>query len=166
LQLFTIDENDDDLEKPFIFKRPLQGYLKYPNGNYAKYQADFEISPPSDKIVTLFRGADKKAKLNMIIDKLGRLADLYRKDTGQDAAENKIKVLIDYYTTNPDKLTEIGKYNKTRGYMLLPKTRELHSIDRTQAATFEKEMTRILKRQSQAFFDIDNENEDEVIRDA
>jgi len=172
MQINVVDEDDTDIETPYIYKRQVQGYLRMPNGNYVKYRPDFEMRLPSKNIVRMFRGADRESKMRLIIDKLSKIADLYRKDSGDTDSSKKILTMIDYYSANPERLKDIGKFHKgKKGYQLLPKVRELHGIDLTQAKKFEDEMTKIMKQQSEEFFSLDDDDDkgdenSEVVKDA
>jgi hypothetical protein len=70
LYIFTMYEDDRDIDNPRIKKRRLTGYLVYPNGKYHKYTPQYlELSRLDKDIAKTFEKADTDAKSGILKSK-------------------------------------------------------------------------------------------------
>lgn len=143
LYINVLWKDDRDLEKPKLRKRKLSGYLIYPNGKYRRFIPQYiEMSLPPKDIVNEFETKDREAKSAIIKDKLSKLLKEMNADIG--TTSNKINLMVEYYTTNKENLTTIGKQRRGK-WKLHNKFRDMHDLTKAEAIEFETRLNEKLK---------------------
>jgi hypothetical protein len=145
MQIYTIWEDDRDLDNPKLRKRRLCGYLKYPNGKYKKWTPQFlEVRKLDKDIAELLDRADVDAKSGILKGKLNKLMKEMKKDIGND--NNKIDTMVDYYIENNESLQKIGRVK--RGKLVIAKDfKEMHALTEYEVKDFTDKLSKRMQEE-------------------
>lgn len=138
MTIYTIWEDDRDLDNPRLRKRRLTGYLVYPDGKYKKWTPQYlEVRKLDKDIADMLDKADKDAKTGILKGKLNKLMKEMKKDLGSDT--NKIDAMVDYYIDNNENLNNIGKVK--RGKLTITKDfKDMHSMTDYEVKAFQDKL--------------------------
>lgn len=143
LRIYRMWKDDRDLEKPKLKKRPIRGYLVYPNGKYKLFKPSyFDIRRPERDITDAFEQKDREAKAAVIQRKMEALIRDIKKKNNVD--NTKIKTMVDWYVKHPDSLRLIGRRLK-RGFKLNPHFKQMHDLDVQETKDFKDMLDERLK---------------------
>jgi len=143
LYINVLWKDDRDLEKPKLRKRKLSGYLVYPNGKYRRFVPQYlELSQPDKELVEIFENQDREAKVSIIRRKIDKLIKEMTID--MDLKNTKLNSMVDYYSTNTENLSLIGKQYKNK-WRIKPDIRKMHDLTKKEAQDFEIQLNKKLK---------------------
>ena len=154
LKMYKLYKDDRDLERPKLKKRFLQGYImtaKHKNAD-PMLEDDWDrtwtilksikLKKPPEDVYKKFEELDKAGKGQQLRDKVNKMVDHMKMEMGVE--DNKVSRLAEHYTKDINSLSSISK--KIRGkWVVDPKTRDLHGLDRTEAKKLESEINEIIK---------------------
>lgn len=136
-------KDDSDLERPKLRKRPIKGYLRYPNGKYRVFQPTYlELSKPSKDITEIFEKKDFEAKAKVIRRKVEQLIN----DMSQDLhlESKKVDAMVEWYMKNQDNLNLIGKRYRGK-WKVRAEVKLMHDLTDTEVIEFQDKLNKKMK---------------------
>lgn len=158
LYMYTIYEDDRDIERPRQRKRRLTGYLVYPDGKYKKYTPKYlELDKIDKDLAKAIDHADVEAKGAILRNKLNKLFKKIKQDIGDDGTD-KINAMVDWYVENNQNLQLIGKVRKGK-IRVSNDFKQMHELTKDEALKFQDALN--AKMEALGMVEKDDGGEDE-----
>lgn len=131
LYISVIWKDDRDLEKPRLRKRPVQGYLVYPDGTYRQFRPSYlEMNMPDKELTQMFEQQDYEAKSKIIRKKLERMIKEMSAEAGIES--DKIKRIVEEVAKHPERIGELGKRVRNK-WVLRKEAKEMFDLTGEEA---------------------------------
>lgn len=160
IKVLWLDERDP--EKPQLRTRNLSGLIIDKYGRYMQFSPTFfEISPPSKNLIEIFEEQDRKAKGDIIKKKMDKMIQLVQKELG--VSDDRVSMLVDYYTKDFSTLALIGKKNKN-GWKVSASMQKVLNLSDDDFKIFEKRINeKVENKPKEAIKDLDQELKEELV---
>ena len=136
LNISVMWKDDRDLEKPKLKKRGITGVLVYPNNTRRYFTPKYlELRKPPKDIIEEFEKQDLESKKNIIKGKIDRLIKEMKIEL--EVGNDKIKNMIEWYTSNPESLFLIGKKNTRGNWKIKKQIKDMHDMTDSELKLFE-----------------------------
>lgn len=123
-----------DIETIKTGRRKIIGNIIFPDGTKRKLRPKcFLMNMPPKQIMDMFVELDLAAKKKILDRKLNELSAEMERQYGEEVS--KLKTLVDFYTSDPDRFEHIGRMNA--GFFVVSKDfAKLHDLSRDEKKEF------------------------------
>lgn len=143
MEIYTLWNDEKDIEKPKFRKRKIRGVVEYPDGRRRLYIPDsLYLKWLRKPLQERFEQLDYEGKSLLLKSKMGKIMSEMKAELGNDSV--KIDSMVEWYIKRVDMLSSVARRNKN-GWKVKADIRKLHDLTPEESKLFETRLNAKMK---------------------